>query len=168
MKKIYTFLVSSLFSLSLFAYNNNRISISSSNYTMSLRVEVDGRQVIMQDNRATLSNLSIGSHNVRIYRERRRNDFGNTGFAGKYEIIYATSVYLGNDYQVDIAINQLGRVQVDSYSTSPDDYWYYDTNNSGNDSGSSSTVTGNGNTFNYSITGQEINITKPRVCKQRS
>ena len=168
MKRFFTLLLSSLFSLSLFAYNGNRLSISSSNYTMNLRIEVDGQQVIMQSNRVTLNNLSEGNHNVRIYREKRTNESRRITASGKFEIIYATSVYLGNAYQVDIVINQLGKVQLASYSIDPDDYWFYDNDDSGSYSGSNNAVNSNSNLNNYTVTGQEINMVKQTICKQRS
>jgi hypothetical protein len=58
MKKIFTLLLSSLFSLSLLAYDGSRLSISTaSNSKMDIRVEVDGKKFVMHDNSITISNL---------------------------------------------------------------------------------------------------------------
>jgi hypothetical protein len=77
MKKIFTLLLSSLFSLTLLAYDGTRLSISTvSNKVMDFKIEVDGRKYSMQDNSITLSNLAEGTHNIRIYREKKRNGNG--------------------------------------------------------------------------------------------
>ena len=77
MKKIFTLLLSSLFSLSLLAYDGSRLSISTfSNDKMNFKVEVDGRRYEMQDHSILLTNLSEGNHNVRVFREVKRKGNG--------------------------------------------------------------------------------------------
>jgi hypothetical protein len=127
MKKIFTLLVGSLFSLSLFAFDGSHLSIYKINNNMKLKIEVDGQRVIMTGNSITLTNLTEGSHNLRIYREKKKDDYMNN-YARNYEIIYATSVYLGRAYQVDITINGSGRVVVDAYRTDEGDDCYDGTN----------------------------------------
>lgn len=114
MKKIYTLLVSSLFSLSLLAFDDSSMGVSAGNSNMKLKVEVDGQRVRMAGNSITLKNLDEGNHNVRIYRARKKDNFTDR-FGQEYEIIYATSVYLDRDYQVDIIIDRSGKVFMDAY-----------------------------------------------------
>ena len=123
MKKTFTLLVSSLFSLSLLAFDGNRLSISTANNDLNLKIEIDGQRVWMQGNHITLKNLSEGDHNLRVYREKKTGNFRKS-FGRSYEIIYATSVYLGSAYQVEIFINGSGRVFVDSYRMDTDEESY--------------------------------------------
>jgi hypothetical protein len=125
MKQIFTFLSCSLFSLSLLANDGSTLNISRINSNINLRIEIDGQAVKLDRNSITLNNLCEGNHNVRVYREVFRNSFGQ-GF----QIIYATTVYLGSNYQVDIAINGSGKVSLDSYRFDPENDYYY--NNCGN------------------------------------
>ena len=120
MKKIFTLLLSSLFSLSLFAFDGGGLSIFTANSNMNLKVEIDGCSVLMQGNRVVLSNLSEGYHNVRVYREKK--NVAGYNFSKGHEIIYSTSVYVGPNYQSEIVITRTGRGHVDSYRVDPDDY----------------------------------------------
>mgnify|MGYP001570675238 CR=1 FL=1 len=129
MKKFFTLLLSSLFSLSLLAFDGSHLKISTLNNNMKLRIEVDGQRLMMKGNSITLNNLSEGNHNVRVYREKKKDIFYNRVARG-YEIIYATSVYLGRAYQVDITINEYGKVFVDTYRIETDED-YYTGNNGG-------------------------------------
>ena len=125
MKRIFTLLLGSLFSLSLLAYDANRLSISTvSNSTMDFKVEIDGRKYAMIDNSLTLRNLAEGNHNVRIYREKKKNGKG-FGFGRKQEIIYATNIFLRRGFHLDITVNRFGKVLVDERRiTSADDDWF--------------------------------------------
>ena len=119
MKKFSTLLLSSLFSLSLFAFDGNRLSITTVNNNLKLKIEVDGQKVNMQGNRITLTNLSEGNHNVRVYRAKNITGFRRSYDYG-YEIIYATTVYIGSDCQVDVTITDSGKVFMDSYRIDSD------------------------------------------------
>ncbi|MDZ4796493.1 MAG: DUF4476 domain-containing protein [Bacteroidota bacterium] len=112
MKKISTLLLSSLFSLSLLAYDGNRLSVSAFSNSMDLKIEIDGRKMIMQDNSITLSNIAEGSHSVRIYKEKRKNGNG-FGFGRKAEVIYAGTVFVKRGFHTDITVNRFGKVFVD-------------------------------------------------------
>ena len=129
MKKIFTLLLCSLFSLSLFAFDGAHLSISTISNNMNLKIELDGQRLRLSENSITLKNLNEGSHNFRVYRAKR-NDYFNNRFDAGYEIIYATSVYLSRLYQVDISINGSGKVFMDTYRIDSDNE-YYTTNNSG-------------------------------------
>jgi hypothetical protein len=124
MKKFFTLLVSSLFSLSLLAYDGSRISISTINNNMNLKIELDGERVRLLGNSITLNNVNEGNHNVRVYRAKRKyyNDFRNET---DFEIIYASSVFLNRSYQMDITINGVGKVFMDSYRIENDEEYYH-------------------------------------------
>ena len=137
MKKIFTLLLSSLFSLSLLAYDGSRLSISSPGMTTELKIEIDGRQFSMKNNSITLSYLSEGHHQVKIFRDKKRNAFG---FARK-QVIYNGSIYLKRGFHTDITVNRFGKVMTDEqridvnndlYDDNDD---YYDNDNGGWDGG---------------------------------
>lgn len=114
MKKFSTLLLSSLYSLSLLANDGSRLSISTMSRNMDLKIEVDGRRLAMQDNSITLSNLSEGTHSVRIYRDKKRNGNGTGfGFGKKQDIIYAGSVFVKRGFHTDILVNRFGKVFID-------------------------------------------------------
>lgn len=132
MKKISTLLLSSLFSLSLLAYNGSGLSITSISTNMNYKVEIDGKRVFMRGNSVTLDYLREGYHSVRIYREVKRNDFGNR-FGQKDQLMYSTSVYISRKLHTDIIINRSGKVFVDSYMVGPETDWYTDEEDDYND-----------------------------------
>ncbi len=148
MKKIFTLLFCSLFSLSLLAYEGSRLSISTINNNMNLKIELDGQRVRLSGNNITLNNLSEGYHNFRVYRAKRTGRFDSRFEAG-YEIIYATTVYLSRVYQVDIAINGAGKVFMDTYRIdSESEYYINDNSNYGHEAGNNETY-GTGYDHNY-------------------
>ena len=121
MKKISTLLLSSLFSLSLLAYDGSRLSISTTSNKMDLKIEVDGRRFDMQNNSITLSNLNEGYHNVKIFRDVKRTGFG---FGRKQDVIYQSSLYLKRGFHSDITVNRFGKVLVDERRIDRNDEWY--------------------------------------------
>lgn len=147
MKKIFTLLLSSLFSLTLLAFDGSRLSISTVKNTMDIKIEVDGRRFNMQNNSITLSNLKEGYHTVKIIREKKRsensygdnNNYGNGnvnayGFGRRGEMIYNSSVYLRRGYGLDIIVSRSGKVFTDESPMDRDDY--YDENDyNGNNTG---------------------------------
>ena len=102
MKKIFTLIISSLFSLSLLAFDGSRLSISAVTSSQELSVEVDGRKFSMKDNSITLSYLAQGYHQVKVYRQAKR---GNGNTFGRNVIIYTNSVLLKRGFHLDITIN---------------------------------------------------------------
>jgi len=119
MKRIFTLLLSTIFSLSLLAYDGSRLSISTiGNDKVDFKVEVDGRRFNMKDNSVTLSNLSEGNHNVRIFRVKRN------GNGRKQELIYATSVFLRRGFHLDITVNRFGKALVDERKIDRYDDWF--------------------------------------------
>lgn len=71
MKKIFTILIMSLFSLTVLAYDGTRLSISTV-INLKLKVEIDGRKYNMNDNILSVRDLSTGYHTIKIYREKRK------------------------------------------------------------------------------------------------
>lgn len=129
MKRISTLLLSSLFSLSLLAYDGNRLSVATVSNGMNLSIEIDGRKFKMQDNSITLSNLAEGSHNIRIFRDKKKNGNGfGFGQAKKQEIIYASNVYLKRGFHTDITVSRFGKVLVDErrIANNDSDEWFED------------------------------------------
>ena len=125
MKKIFTLLLSSLFSLSLLAFDGSRLSISAVGTSTEMKIEVDGRKFSMKDNSITLSYLSEGYHQVKIFREK--NGRGNGRNAGrKSEVIYNSSIYLKRGVHLDITVNRFGKVLVDERRIDGNDEWYND------------------------------------------
>ena len=125
MKKIFTLLLSSLFSLSLLAFDGSRLSISAVGTSTEMKIEVDGRKFSMKDNSITLSYLAEGYHQVKIFREKNKRGNGN-GNGRKSEIIYSNSIYLKKGVHLDITVNRFGKVMVDERRIDRNDDWYND------------------------------------------
>ncbi len=162
MKKISTLLFSSLFSLSLLAYDGSRLSISTTSNNSDLKIEVDGRRFNMQDNSITISNLNEGYHTVKIFKGRRKNGNGNGfGFGKKQDVVYNSSVYLKRGFHLDITVNRFGKVLVDERRMDRNDEWYnedeYDDHNGGD-----SWDNGYGNV----MSGREFESVKEQIRKE--
>jgi hypothetical protein len=122
MKKFFTLFLSSLFSLSLLAFDGSKLSISTVSNKVEFKFEVDGRKLNLRDNSITLSNISEGSHSIRIYKEKVKNNFG---FARK-ELVYAGTVFIRRGFHTDITVNRFGKVFTDERRIqSDDDEWGY-------------------------------------------
>ena len=123
MKKFFTLLLSSIFSLSLLAFDGNRLSVSVVSNKMDLKIEIDGKRYSMQqDNSFTLQNLREGNHTVKIYSEMKKR---NGLFAGKkQDVIFNSSVYLRRGYHTDITVNRFGKVFTDERRIDANDDWY--------------------------------------------
>lgn len=122
MKKISTLLLSSLFSLSLLAFDGSRLSISATGTAAELKIEIDGRQMTMKNNTITVGYLGEGRHDVKIYKEakRSRNNFG------RREIIYSNTIFLKRGFHLDITVNRFGKVLVDEARIDLNDESYND------------------------------------------
>ena len=142
MKKIFTLLLSTIFSLSLLAFDGSRLSVSAVGTSTEMKIEVDGRMFSMKDNSITLSYLAEGYHQVKIIREKnkkaRDNDFSRSR---KSEVIYSNSIFLKRGFHLDITVNRFGKVLLDERRIDRDDEWYneeddyYDNDNGGWDNG---------------------------------
>ncbi len=76
----------------------------------------------MKNNSITLGYLGEGHHDVKIFRERRKNGFG----FGRREIIYSNSILLRRGFHLDITVNRFGKVMVDERRIDRNDDWYND------------------------------------------
>jgi hypothetical protein len=131
MKKTFTFLFVSLFSLSLLAYDGTRLSISTVSNNMDLKIDVDGRRLPMRDNAITLGNLGDGYHEIRIYREVKRNN-GRFGRA-KDELLFNQRVYLRRGHHLDVTVNRFGKVFTDERRIDYKEDWYREEDDRYND-----------------------------------
>ncbi|HEV7779724.1 MAG TPA: DUF4476 domain-containing protein [Chitinophagaceae bacterium] len=122
MKKFFTLLLSSLFSLSLLAFDGSRLSISAPGTTSELKIEIDGRPFSMKNNSITVGYLGEGRHNVKIYKEAKRTQ---TSF-GRREIVYNSTINLKRGFHLDITVNRFGKVLVDERRINVNDEWYND------------------------------------------
>lgn len=122
MKKIFTLLLSSLFSLSLLAFDGSRLSISAPGTSTQLQIEIDGRKFTMKNNSITVGYLGEGRHDVKIFKEakRTRNNFG------RRQIVYSNTIILKRGFHLDITVNRFGKVLVDERRMDYDDEWYND------------------------------------------
>lgn len=122
MKKFFTLLIGSLFSLSLLAFDGSRLSISAPGTTSELKIEIDGRKFTMKNNSITVGYLGEGRHDVKIYKEakRRKGDFG------RRQVVYSNSIILKRGFHLDITVNRFGKVLVDERRMDYDDEWYND------------------------------------------
>ncbi|MFZ9386586.1 MAG: DUF4476 domain-containing protein [Chitinophagaceae bacterium] len=122
MKKIFTLALSSLFSLSILAFDGSRLSISAPGTSSELKIEIDGRQFTMKNNSITVGYLGEGRHDVKIYKEARRT----RGNFGRREIIYQSGIFLKRGFHLDITVNRFGKVLVDERRIDFEDEWYND------------------------------------------
>ncbi len=123
MKKIFTLIIGSLLSLSLLAFDGSRLSVSTVSNSEDYKVEVDGRKFSLRDNAITLSNLSEGYHQVKIFREGKKRNGNAFGF-NRNVIIYTNQVYLKRGFHLDITINRFGKALVDERKIDRRDDWY--------------------------------------------
>jgi len=145
MKKISTLFISSLFSLSLLAYDGSRLSISSPGTSTELKIEVDGRKFSMKNNSITLSYLDEGRHSIKIYRDRKKGGFG---FGKREEIVFQNTIFLKKGFHLDITVNRFGKVMTDEHRIDRNDEWYndeddyYDSDNGGWNGGYANVMSG--------------------------
>jgi hypothetical protein len=133
MKKFSTLLLSSLFSLSLFAFDGSRLSITAPSTSAELKIEIDGRQFSMKNNSITLGYLGEGVHQVKIYKESKKNSMG----FGRKNVVFNGKVLLKRGMHTDITINRFGKVMQDEQRIDPSEEFYndsddyFDSNNGG-------------------------------------
>ena len=129
MKQIFTLLIglfSSSISLLAFdgrhGFDGSRLTISSVSSAVQFKVEVDGRPFSMKDNSLVIGYLGEGLHQVKIYREGRRN---NMGF-GRREFLFNNSIYLKRGFHTDITITRFGKVMQDEMRIDAENDFYND------------------------------------------
>ena len=106
MKKIFT-LIAVLFSITTFSFAAERpvtskISINNSQRAF-MQVKIDGRMYDL-GNTFVLDNIRPGNHNITIYKTQ------NTGFRKRMDVVYNSTLFVGNGQQVNVNINRFGQV----------------------------------------------------------
>lgn len=114
MKNIFTLLLGGLLTTSAFANNITLTLPNNSNY----QVMIDGRNVSgynYSNNTIYLNNLQYGQHSIEVYRIKRNGFWGN-----KNNLVYSSSFNSSPQYDLNITIENNGRVQM--YQTRSNDY----------------------------------------------
>ena len=130
MKTFFTLLLSTLFSLSLLAYDGARLTISSVS-SSKMFVEVDGRRYNLGGKTVSIRDMRSGYHTVKVYREMKTNNgrwFG-IGNRNRQEPVYNSRIYLKEGYHFDILVNRFGKVMADEQRIDHNDDWYNDDDN---------------------------------------
>jgi len=108
MKKIFTLLVASVFTLTLFAANRpSQLSVSLPGNS-NIRVIVDNSRYENSDNNITIGDLSNGYHSIKVYEVKNQSRFFNDS-----KLVYTSSVLIKPAYQVNIMINRNGKAVID-------------------------------------------------------
>lgn len=129
MKQIFTLLIATITSVSMYAYPLvSKMTISTVS-NARLRVMVDGNRYRLNDNSISINNLHQGYHSVKVYRLARSGNQGyGYGNSNNYQLVYSANVYVKPQYHVDITINRFGKAFIDeqpisaSYSEDEDDW----------------------------------------------
>jgi len=124
MKNIFTLLLGGLITSSAFA-NNITISLPNSN---NYQVLIDGSNIngySQSNNTVYLNNLQYGQHSIEVYRVR------SGWFSNKASLVYSSSFNSSQQYDLNIAIDDAGRVRM--YQSQSNDY--YGRNGRGNNNG---------------------------------
>ncbi|MBS1920457.1 MAG: DUF4476 domain-containing protein [Bacteroidetes bacterium] len=113
MKTISTLLVFFFLSISVFA-TDNRPSGSlfvKSNNRGDVKVVMDGRYFLSEDNTLLIRDVRSGMHNVKVYRQK------NTGFFSdmikKYELVYADNLFVKPGRLISITIDRFGQSDIE-------------------------------------------------------
>ena len=112
MKTIFTLLFATSFTLSAFAYDEGRLTITMAqnrNYT----VQINGRLYNDGDNTITLQNIRSGNYDVRVYRTGNQNNNRRDRNGRRGELVYSSTIYVRPSYHVDVMINRFGKALVD-------------------------------------------------------
>jgi Domain of unknown function (DUF4476) len=104
MKKIFTLLVTSVFTLTLFAANRpSQLSVTLPGNS-NIRVVIDNSRYENSDNSITIGDLSNGYHSIKVYEVKNQSRFFNNS-----KLVYSSSVLIKPAYQVNIMINRNGK-----------------------------------------------------------
>lgn len=107
MKKISTFLLTSLMAVSVFAADvTGRVSVSFTG-NKAYEVSIDGRNYYFDNNTATyLNNIRPGNHTIEVYAVKNKGRKNNRP-------IYQSSFVVRPKYDLNILVDRNGRVQFD-------------------------------------------------------
>jgi hypothetical protein len=114
MKKIFTLLTAALVTLTSFAdHNDGRIIITDFS-NKQLWIEVDGQRYRDRDRELVIDNLRPGYHDVRVYSQERRSDWGGVfDRIGRKQVLYNSTILVKSRHNTCITINRFGQVQVE-------------------------------------------------------
>ena len=89
MKRIFTLLASLILTISVFAEARPKSTLTIQSTEMGdIRVVIDGRRFEPNDNFMRIQGLEAGSHQVKIYVEKRNGMYSI--FGKKYQVVYNT------------------------------------------------------------------------------
>jgi len=107
MKKIFTLLVMSVFTLTLFAANRpSQLSVTLPGNS-NIRVIIDNSRYENSDNSITIGDISNGYHSIKVYEVKNQSRFFNNS-----KLVYSSSVLIKPAYQVNIMINRNGKAVI--------------------------------------------------------
>ena len=130
MKTIFILLMITTFSLSAFAYDEGKLTVTVASQS-NIQVVIDGRSYNVYENTVVLNNIRSGNHNIKIYRGR------NSSRGNRAELLYSANIYIKPSYDVDVMINRFGKALVDEQymrGNRPEGDNRFE-NNNGNDNG---------------------------------
>ncbi len=112
MKTIFTLLSSLLLSVTLFANNskNKSMVLVKSVDNAEIRVVMDGKLFEPNSNSLVISNVNAGRHNIKVYRQQRSGLFNRLN--QRFELLYSSSLQVGNRTQLFITIDRNGRIEI--------------------------------------------------------
>ena len=158
MKKIFTFLLLSIFTAAAFAAGPQTKLTVSSAYAGQLRITVDGNSYQIDNNKSSadfvLNNLAPGSHSIKIYKQAGRgNGRKNIYNDNNAQVLYSANVYLRPQYHTDLMINRFGKVFSDEMQMTGR---YYDNGNNNDHPGQ----------YNQQMTQQSFDALKETIRKE--
>lgn len=107
MKKIFTLLVASVFTLTLFAANRPSQLLVTLPGNSNIRVIVDNSRYENSDNSITIGDLSNGYHSIKVYEVKNQSRLFNNS-----KLVFSSSVLIKPAYQVSIMINRNGKAVI--------------------------------------------------------
>ncbi len=165
MKQIFTLLSSLILSISAFAQNSGRLSITALN-SGSMVVVVDNRSYQFNNSRDILLNeIPAGNHQVKIVKQIRGNWRRNI-------TIYETNLFIRRGMHVDILVNRFGKVFIDEeligyqYDDNQNDNWNNQNNNQNNDPLSQAMAPSSFEQLKQIVSNERYDNTRATIAKQ--
>ncbi len=90
----------------------------------AIRMQIDDKHYICQDNSLTIDDLAPGYHTIRLFLVKK--DRWNNSTYG--QMVYNANLLLRQQFYTDIVVNRFGKTMVDEQPFSKGDF-YYDGNN---------------------------------------
>lgn len=124
MKTLITLLLATLFSSSLFARDEGRLTLTVSAQN-NVQVLIDNRFYRLNDNSIVLNNMEPGRHTIQVYRgyANGRDDRNSRNRNNRNNLLYASTIVVKPNHHVDIMINRFGKALVDERDLRYTDRW---------------------------------------------